>query len=135
MTVSAATDPEAVVLDASAMVDLLTGQRAADVLRGRLRDAVVHVPAHFDAEVLCALGRLHRADQLSVHDVSAGLDASRRAPMARHPLPALLDGAWTLRDRMRLIDALYAALADQLDAPLVTTDARLAQVCPRAELP
>ena len=43
--------PEVVALDASAMVDLLTGRSVASPTRLRLRDNVIHVPAHFDAEV------------------------------------------------------------------------------------
>jgi predicted nucleic acid-binding protein len=48
--------PEGVVLDASAMVDLLTGEGTADPIRLRLRGTAIHVPAHFDAEVLSAVG-------------------------------------------------------------------------------
>ena len=51
---------ESLVIDASAMVDYLVdsplGARVAD----RIRDSEIFVPAHFDAEVLSALGRLQR---------------------------------------------------------------------------
>jgi predicted nucleic acid-binding protein len=35
--------------------------------------------------------------------------------------------AWELRTNLSAYDALYVALAEQLDAPLVTADARLAR--------
>ena len=39
--------PEVVALDASAMVDLLTGRSVASPIRLRLRDTAIHVPAAF----------------------------------------------------------------------------------------
>ncbi|WP_035770573.1 hypothetical protein [Arthrobacter castelli] len=45
----------------------------------------------------------------------------------------LLAAAWDLRDKVRLVDALYVTLATRLDAPLLTTDLRLARVCTVAE--
>ncbi len=48
----------------------------------------------------------------------------------RPPLPArwpLAERAWTLRHNLSFYDALYVALADRLDVPLLTGDARLAR--------
>jgi predicted nucleic acid-binding protein len=123
------------VLDASAMVDLVTGEGAGDPIRLRLRGAAVHVPAHFDAEVLFALGRLCRAGQLTVDDVAELIGALRRAPFSRHHLHGLIEGAWSRRDTFPLVDALYVELADQLRAPLITTDRRLASSYPQAQVP
>lgn len=123
------------VLDASAMVDLLTAERRAVDIGSRLSAGRVHVPAHFDAEVLAALGRLHRARALSVDEVSALVAALRSAPFTRHQLPGLLEGAWSRRENLRLTDALYVELAEDLGAPLLTTDARLSNSYARAELP
>ncbi len=124
-----------VVLDASAMVDLLVDQRDAVAIRNRLRDNAVYVPAHFDAEVLSALGRLCRAGHVTVDEVSALVDALARAPFSRHPLQGLIRGAWSRRENHRLVDALYVELAERLRAPLITTDSRLAKSYPQAELP
>ncbi len=46
---------------------------------------------------------------------------------ARHPDVALLSRAWQLRDICTTYDALYVALAEALDATLVTRDGRLAR--------
>jgi predicted nucleic acid-binding protein len=126
---------QALVLDASAMVDLLTAPNRAFQIRDRLSDSPVHVPAHFDAEVLSALGRLPRARKLMVDEVSALVSALARAPFSRHPLPDLLEGALSRRASLRLVDALYVELAARLGVPLVTTDARLARAYPSAQLP
>ncbi|ORB13219.1 type II toxin-antitoxin system VapC family toxin [Mycobacterium noviomagense] len=123
------------VLDASAMVDLLTGQSNANAIRDFLRHKAVHVPAHFDAEVLSALGRLCRAGHLHADEVSELLKALRRAPFTRHQLHDLIEGAWARRDTHRLVDGLYVELAERLRASLVTTDQRLAGSYQSARLP
>jgi predicted nucleic acid-binding protein len=125
---------EAVIVDASAMVDLLVGSPIAGAVQNRLRGHELHVPAHFDAEVLSALGRLHRAGELTVRQVTSRLQRVAAAPLQHHLLAPVLAGAWKLRDNVRLVDALYVELARQLDAPLVTTDARLAAASSAAEL-
>ncbi|KUI03775.1 ribonuclease [Mycobacterium sp. IS-3022] len=122
------------VIDASAMVDLLarTRDRFAAV-RARLASTVMHAPAHFDAEVLSTLGRMHRAGVLTAVQVEAALDELRQAPVTRHDLSPLLAGAWARRDGLRLTDALYVELADTTDLVLLTTDQRLARAWPSAD--
>jgi predicted nucleic acid-binding protein len=126
---------EALVVDASAMVEALLGTELGIEVRVRLRDRLLHAPAHLDAEVLSALGRLHRAGDLDQAAVGIALNELAGAPIRRHPLAALLVGAWERRDNQRLVDALYSELAASLDAlALLTTDARLACCDERAEL-
>jgi predicted nucleic acid-binding protein len=125
---------QALVLDVSAMVTLLIGGRVAVTVAKRIEGAEVHVPAHFDAEVLSALGRLQRASVLSVADVADRLEMLAAAPFERHAVAPLLAWAWTRRDNVRLVDALYVALADELGVPLLTLDRGLASACEQAEL-
>jgi predicted nucleic acid-binding protein len=125
---------ETVVLDASATVEVLIGTRLGDAVRTRLHGCELHAPAHLDAEVLSALGRLHRADQLEASTVSSALKELASAPIVRHPLASLLAGAWSARDQLRLVDALYVELCAVLQAVLVTTDGRLARVKASVEL-
>jgi predicted nucleic acid-binding protein len=99
-----------------------------------MRGCELHCPAHLDAEVLSALGRLHRAGELAADAVTAALGELETAPIARHPLADLLAGAWRVRDRFRLVDALYVELSERISADLLTTDVRLAQAAPMAEL-
>jgi predicted nucleic acid-binding protein len=85
------------------------------------------VPAHFDAEVFSALGRLVRAGDVAEGLVEPILAKLARAPFARYTLQPLLVAAWGLRHNLALRDALYVALARRLEVRLVTGDARLAQ--------
>jgi predicted nucleic acid-binding protein len=126
--------PEAVVLDASALVEALIGTRLGTEVRRRLRGCELNAPAHIDAEALSALGRLHRADELDAATVSTALSELSLAPIIRHPLTGLLAGAWAARDHLRLVDALYVELSTTLQTTLLTTDARLARARPGIEL-
>lgn len=125
---------EVCIVDASAMVDLLLGTRSGEAVGRRLAGAELHAPAHFDAEVLSALGRLQRAGDLTVRTVGSRVDQLAAAPLYRHTLESLVAPAWRRRGDLRLTDALYAVLADELDAPIVTTDARFASASRQAEL-
>lgn len=119
--------PEA-VLDASALVDLLLGNESGVTVRSRVTGHALHAPAHIDAEVLSALGRLERAGDLDATAVKPLLTRLAAAPIRRHPVAELLLGAWSLRHQLRLADALYVALAASRALPLVTTDRRLHSV-------
>lgn len=126
--------PDQLVVDASAVVDLLLGNDVGVKVELRLRGHQLHAPAHLDAEVLSALGHLHRAGELDDEQVSERLDALATAAIERHPLATLLVGAWTRRHTLRLVDALYVELAEQTDATLLTTDGPLAAATDTAEL-
>ena len=72
---------EPVIVDASAMIDLLVGSEVAGAVENRLRGHELHVPAHFDAEVLSALGRLQRAGEMSARLVTTRLQRVATAPI------------------------------------------------------
>jgi predicted nucleic acid-binding protein len=113
-----------VVVDAAIVVDLICDLPAAKPYRAVLASAVaVAAPAHLDAEVLSALGRLQRAGQLT--RANQRVTALAAFPARRWPLPPLLLSTWALAERIATRDALYVALAASLDAILVTTDGRL----------
>jgi predicted nucleic acid-binding protein len=115
-----------IVIDASALVDVVCELPNGDHARSVVADGdAVFAPAHIDAEVLSALGRLHRAGDLV--DANDRVELVRDFPIDRLPLPLLLPLAWSLREQIYLKDALYVALALTLDAALLTTDQRLAR--------
>jgi predicted nucleic acid-binding protein len=114
-----------VVVDASAMVDLLLDNELGGAVRRRLAGHALHAPAHLDAEVLSALGRLHRAGDLEDEDVESRLQTLVAAPIERHNVSDLLIGSWSRRHQLRLVDALYIQLAISRKIVLVTTDRRL----------
>jgi predicted nucleic acid-binding protein len=83
--------PDPIVVDASAIVEALLGSRLGLTVRTRIRGCEqLHAPAHLDAEVLSALGRLHRAGELDAATVAARLSELTIAPIVRHPLARLL---------------------------------------------
>jgi len=114
-----------VVVDASALVDLLLGNELGDAVGVRLAGHALHAPAHADAEIFSSLGRLQRAGAVDPDDVEVMLTRLAAAPIERHPVASLLLGAWSRRHRWRLADALYVELAASRALPLITTDRRL----------
>ena len=59
--------------------------------------------------------------------------ARRRQPLTLplgHPIQPLLDAAWGLRSNLRVLDALYVALAQRRGCQVLTTDSRLAAAAP-----
>ncbi len=123
-----------VVVDASAAVELLLRTPAGRQVHNGLRASTAAAPAHFDAEVFSAVGRLARDRVISDVLVVPALVELARAPILRLPVPPLLEEAWSLRDNVSLRDALYVVLARRLQASLLTADARLARV-PRLGVP
>lgn len=126
---------EALVVDASAVVDILIDAPSAGAIRNRLRHNELHAPAHLDIEVMSALGRLHRAGRLSAAQVSRLLETFKRIIVRRHLLDSLLASAWNHRHNLRLSDALYAALSDQHAMTVITLDRGMLAAVPRAEHP
>ena len=122
------------VIDACLLVDLMVSEHLSEAVVARVDASTLHAPAHLDAEVLSALGRLQRAGDISATALRRHLGELAEAPIVRHPLPDLLVDAWAKRASLRLADALYVALAEHLSVTLVTTDARLARVVARADL-
>lgn len=124
----------ALVLDASAMVDLLIEAPNADRVQARLASATVHVPGHFDAEVLSAVARLVRAGDVTDDRATEHLAQLVTAPYIRHDIAPLVMGAWQRRGSMRVADALYVELGMRIGVPVVTTDAGMAAAASNAEL-
>jgi predicted nucleic acid-binding protein len=116
-----------IVLDASALVDVVLVQRNATWILGLLDEEEVAAPSHQPAEVLSALARLVRSGGLAPDAARIALDAALgRAQQLVPPSAAHVRRAFALRDRIRVSDGLYVALADELGCPLVTTDRKLA---------
>jgi len=72
-----------VVIDASAMVDLIIGAPTADAIAEHIADASLHAPAHLDLEVVSALARIHRAGARSADMVGEDIAFLETAPIKR----------------------------------------------------
>ena len=118
-----------IVLDASALVELLLGTDSGRSIAERIADPGLglHVPHLADVEVAQALRRFVRNGELDVTSGRSALQDLRALDLERHPHEPLLDRVWALRDRLTAYDAVYVALAEALDTVLLTCDARLAR--------
>ncbi len=123
------TGGDALVVDASAMMDVLSGQLIRDRLVAVMLGApmALHAPATLDLEVLSAARWLERADRLDADRLREFLADFAEFRIERHGLPPLMRRVWSLRDWLRVPDGYYVTLAEALDAPLLTTDRRLAR--------
>ena len=118
-----------IVLDASALVELLLNTAAGQTIATRIADPAlgVHVPHLADIEVTQALRRYANEGDLEAVDAATALEDLRSLDLQRHAHEPLLDRVWALRKNLSAYDAVYVALAEVLDTVLLTCDARLAR--------
>lgn len=117
-----------IVIDAAAFAEVLShtapGDRVGRVLAENGEE--VHAPSIIDAETASALRGLVLGGDMSETAAQAGLEDMRDFELHRHRYQPLLPQAWELRENCTIYDALYVVLADALEAPLLTTDGKLA---------
>ncbi len=118
-----------IVPDASVLVDLLRGSDDMEVLIGRLFGSreTLHVPHVVDLEVAQALRGFVLRGQTKPDRAGQALADLSDLPLYRYPHASLLERIWELRENLTVYDASYVALAEVLEAPLVTRDGRLAR--------
>lgn len=117
-----------IVLDASAAIQWLLGDEGVEAIERHLLapGAAINAPHLLDAEVVQALRRGVSAGIFKASRAEAALTDFINLPMYRYAHDFLLPRVWALRHNMTAYDAIYVALAEMLDAPLVTRDRRLA---------
>jgi len=117
-----------IVVDASAMLEALLRRPAATIVEKLLFEPsqTIHAPHLLDVEVAQVVRRFAENREL---DAERGREALRDLadfPVRRYPHDFLLPRVWDLRNNFTAYDAMYVALAEALDAPLLTRDKRLA---------
>jgi predicted nucleic acid-binding protein len=119
-----------IVVDASAILEVLLRTRAAPAVEERLFAAAetLHAPHLLDLEVVQVLRRYAATGQVASGRCRAALDDLADFPLNRYPHDLILPRIWELRANLTAYDAAYVALAEALDAPLLTRDGRLAAV-------
>lgn len=118
-----------IVVDASALLEFLVPTATAPAgLEALLFSSgeTLHAPQLLDVEVAHALRRHAGRGAIDAERGRLALIDLANLPLQRYPHVRLLPRIWELRDNLTAYDAVYVALAEALDAPLLTRDRRLA---------
>ena len=117
------------VIDASALVELLLGTPKGLQVADELEDEEesIHMPHLADVEVASVLRRLVAAEVISERIAREAIEDLADLGIDRHAHDPLLERIWQLRNNVGAYDGAYVALAEVLDAPLLTCDRRLAK--------
>jgi predicted nucleic acid-binding protein len=124
------------VVDASVIVEFLTpgGREKAAAERLLGRQKAFWAPELLDAEVGNALRRAVRRRSVNADQAAEALAELRTLPIHRVSHERLAQFAWLLRDNVSFYDGLYVALAELLEKPLLTFDARLSRAGVNVEI-
>ncbi len=117
-----------IVIDASALTELVVGgtPRAVRVAaRVAVTGETLHAPHLIDLEVLSVLRSLE-ARGLAAAIASRAISELLAVALTRYAHDQFAPRIWQLRSNLTPYDACYVALAEALNAPLITCDARLA---------
>ncbi|MBV8751754.1 MAG: type II toxin-antitoxin system VapC family toxin [Hyphomicrobiales bacterium] len=117
-----------IVVDASAVFETLLRRPNAEAVERRLFDPseTLHAPHLLDVEVAQVLRRYAASGEIDAERGRMALADLADFPLSRYPHEFLLPRIWDLRRNLTAYDAVYVALAETLDAPLLTRDRRLA---------
>lgn len=116
------------VIDASVLaVALIDDGPGGDVARARLHGERLAAPSLIDLEVVSVWRGLARGGRLDPRRARLALGDLQGIPIQRVEHTPLLQRCWELRENLTAFDAAYVALAEALDAPLLTGDQRLAK--------
>ena len=117
-----------IVIDASVTLESLLRTPAAAAIGERVFRAglTLHAPHLLDVETSQVLRRFVREGRIGAERGRIALTDLAALPVRRYPHVELLPRLWSLRDNLTAYDAAYIALAEVLDAPLLTRDRRLA---------
>ena len=122
-----------IVVDASAVLEVILRTSGAEAVETRLFGVrqTLHAPHLLDVEVAHVVRRYVLAREIDAERGSAALVDLVDFPIRRHSHTFLLTRVWDLRNNFSAYDAVYVALAEALDAPLLTRDQRLAVTAKR----
>jgi len=117
-----------IVVDASALLEVLLRTSAAKAGEDRLfaPHQTLHAPHLLDVEIAQVVRRYAAKGEIGAERGRAALADLADFPLRRYPHDFLLPRIWDLRNTLTAYDAAYVALAEALDAPLLTRDRRLA---------
>jgi len=117
-----------IVVDASALLEVLLRTPDAQAVEERLFDPgeTLHSPHLIDVEIAQVIRRYAAKGEIDSERGREALDDLAIFRLRRYPHDLLLPRVWELRNNLTAYDAVYVALAEALEAPLLTRDRRLA---------
>ena|ERR1700679_2282736 len=114
--------PSPIVIDASALVELLLQTNVGLRVAQAVGEAELIAPDVINPEVLHGLRGLERGGKLTGVRAAEAVGRLARAAITRVPTVGLLREAWSVRSNLSAYDACYVALARAFDCPLLTID-------------
>lgn len=108
------------------MVDAFIA-RESNATSDLLAEYDLHAPHLIDYEFLSAVRRLSSVGALPANIAREAVELWRKLDISRHPAEATAPRIWDLRHNLSAYDAAYVALAEAIDAPLLTADRRMAR--------
>jgi predicted nucleic acid-binding protein len=117
-----------IVLDASAAIEWLLQTPAGTRVDRRIfsHQVSLHAPHLLDLEVAQVLRRYVRDKIMTAQRGQEALEDLEGLPLNRYPHDFLIPRVWQLRANLTAYDAVYVALSEVLDAPLLTCDSGMA---------
>lgn len=121
-----------IIVDASALVsDLLSLGQESNALHHLGESGTLGAPEILVAEVLGGVRRLEHLGDISHHRAQGAVTDLLDLEIRLYQHRPLARRAFELRSNVTASDALYVALAEALDIPLLTIDGRLARAVRR----
>jgi len=116
-----------IVLDASAALKMILRHEGSETLAARVIGEDIHAPALIEVEVVSGLRRLQRQRRVAADRATIGLEWFLDLGIAMHHGPELTRRIFALRHSLSAYDAAYVAVAESIEAPLLTADGRLSR--------
>ncbi len=119
---------DAIIVDASALVELLLRTHVADLIEKEIASADLHAPHVIDIEVAQALRHYLGTRDINSDRVTSAISDLASLPITRHAYGSTLPRIIELQDTMSANEAAYIALAESLSATLLTCNPQLSLV-------
>ncbi len=116
-----------IVLDASAALKMILRHEGSEALAARVIGKDIHAPALIEVEVVSGLRHLQRQRRVAEDRATIGLEWFLDLGIEKHHGPDLTRRIFALRHSLSAYDAAYVAVAELIQAPLLTADGRLSR--------